>query len=358
MSVRPGQCSRIAGLRSLLPLAVLTAALPALLSAAAGEVFVPGKDDERPPGRGEDYRRQAFPCDDPTQDLLLTAGLALTFADTTSGVGLVAAYSCQPGWPETGPEHLYRLTAAEDLILDAWLTDNVPDHDLILLSACHTDSCLVQANSELSAVLRADRTYYLMVDGYQAAQGGAGAAGPYTLILETRYLGLPALICEPGGAIILDLAEIGDEVIAGNLFEAPNLVSIDDCSPITMPGGEAWYALTMPAAAPGGGQTGFGSHQRVSITVTTGVQTLDLALWLFDGCGPAAVCLAFVDNGNAGQNETIAWENQAAQPATFYLAVDCRRPPTMAVYGGFSLQLNTTVATERRTWTSVRERFR
>ena len=57
--------------RSLLPPAVLAALCTGPLSAAAAELFLPGKDD-RPPGRVEDYQRQSFPCDDPVQHLTLT----------------------------------------------------------------------------------------------------------------------------------------------------------------------------------------------------------------------------------------------------------------------------------------------
>lgn len=332
-------------------LAVLTATLFASSSAAAADLFVPGKDD-RPPGRAEDYTRQPVPCGDPVQELVLLPGTSQVFADTTSGESLVQAYACRPGWNESGPEHIYVLHAAEDLVLDALLADNVIDHDLILLAACHTDSCLVQANTELSAVLRAGRTYYLVVDGYQ------GAAGPYQLTLETRYLGLAPQICEPGGAIAVDLATAGSTELVGNLFDAPNLVSIDDCSPVTMPGGEVWYALTLAAAETAPGEGGWGSHVRVTITASTGVQGLDLALWLYDGCGPDAVCLDFVDRGVAGQSETLAWQNLELQPTTVYLAVDCRRAPTHPDFASFTLQFGTVVQAERRAWSGVRGLYR
>lgn len=318
---------------------------------AAGEHFVPGKDD-RPAGRPQDYQRQVFPCDDPRQTLLLEPGLTYIFDDTTSAASTIDAYACQPGWPETGPEHIYALNPTQDMILDAYLAGNVPDHDLVLLAACHTDSCLVQANTELSGALRGGRTYYLVVEGYQQA------AGPYTLTLETRYPGLSPAICEPGGAIAIELADAGSYPLSGNLYAAENLVSVYDCSPLAVRGGEAWYALHMAPAVPGGGESGYGSHVRVNVTASTSIQSLDLALWLFDGCGPDAACLAFADQRNAGGSETLTWQNLAPEPVTVYLAVDCLRAPNEELFGGYDLLFLATVAVERRSLTDVRNLFR
>jgi hypothetical protein len=332
--------------------ALLTAcALPGSVFAGPDR-FAPGKVD-RPDGPRELYRGQPIPCDQPRQTVILQPGTLTVYADETSGTSLIDAYGCQPGWAMTGPEHLYILNPEEDLILVALLAGNDPvDHDLILLAACHTDSCLVQANTELSGTLRAGRSYYLMVDGYQ------GAAGPYSLTLETHHLGLSPVICEPGGAIPVDLGGAGPFEFAGNLHDAPNLISLHDCSPVTVAGGEVWYALALPAAAPPADEAGFGSHVRVSITATTGAETLDLALWLFDGCGPDAVCLAFADQGNAGQSETLVWQNLAPEPVTVYLAVDCLRAPAAEVFGSFNLAINPTVGAERRSLTGVRSLFR
>lgn len=337
--------------RSLWPLAVAAMLLGASSSAAAVDLFLPGKDD-RPAGLASDYRSGDVPCDQPVLEILLSPAQADTLDGATAGASAVGAYGCQPGWALTGPEDLYVLTVDEDLILDAWLTDNVPDHDLILLSACHTDSCLVQANTELSATLRAGRTYYLLVDGY------LGAAGGYSLILATRHIGLAPSICADGGAVPLDIAAAGSEILPGNLAGAPNLVSIDDCSQLAWPGGEAWYALHLAAAEDEGGQSGHGAHLRVDVTATTAIGSLDLALWLFDGCGPDAVCLAFADLGNAGQSETLGWQNEAPEPVTVYLGVDCRRPPDAELFGAFELEVGTTVAVRPRSLSGVRGLFR
>jgi len=321
-------------------------------TAAAADLFVGSKSD-RPDGEAGPYQRQTFPCDDPRQDLPLEPGLELVFADTTGGQSAVDAYACRPGWAETGPEHIYRLEAGTDLILVAMLQGNDPvDHDLILLADCHTDSCLVQDNTELSGILRAGRTYYLIVDGYQEA------AGPYHLTLRTYALGVPPSICEPGGAVPVDVATAGATEFTGNLHEQSDQLAFDHCATVTVAGGEVWYALSLEGAVIPDQDTEHGAHLRVVITATTGAGSLDLALWLYDGCGPDAVCLAFADQGNAGQSETLTWENETADPVTLYLAVDCLQAPDDPLFGDFTLLLNATVGSERRSFTDVRSLFR
>ena len=62
--------------------------------------------------------------------------------------------------------------------VDAAVQRAAHNHDLILLTDCDSDSCLVQANTELSAELTQGTTVYLVVDGFD------GAAGTYTLTLR------------------------------------------------------------------------------------------------------------------------------------------------------------------------------
>ncbi|HOX24758.1 MAG TPA: hypothetical protein PLL30_03215 [Candidatus Krumholzibacteria bacterium] len=328
----------------------LTALASLGLPALAGDRAVTGKD-RHPDGRAADYARDVVPCDAPRQELDLSPGLQLAFADTTSGAGAVAGYACEPGWVEAGPEHVYALTATDDLVLDAWLAGNEPDLDLVLLSACDTDSCLAQANTEVSALLAAGRTYYLVVDGFQEA------AGPYLLSLETRHAGLADLVCEPGGAVPVAIDGAGLDLLQGDLFGAPNLVSIFDCAEIAARGGEVWYALTMAAADTDTTGAGYGEYLSVACTVAPAAATLDVALWVFAGCGPDAECLAFVDGANAGGDESLIWANQDPEPRTVYLAVDCLRPAGESG-GAYDLTFNATVPVEPRTFTDVRRLFR
>jgi hypothetical protein len=333
----------ITGLATLLPLVLLTS------GAVAAEV-VPGKDDRSAGDRGLALPTPV-PCDDPVQTLTLAILEQYDFADSTSGEGAVDRYACRPGWDESGPEHVYALTASEPLILDAWLLDNEPDLDLIALSDCESDSCLAQANSEISAELAAGETLYLVVDGYE------GAAGRYDLHLETRAVGIPESICEPGGAEAVDVAGALSQPLQGNLFEAPNLVSLADCSELAVLGGEVWYALTVAPADTDTVGIGYQTHLALTLEVTPAASTVDIALWLFDGCGPEATCLAFADALNAGGAETLEWANTDAESRTVYLAVDCFETPDQELAGAFDLLLDAALPVQRMSFEQLRRFF-
>ncbi len=324
--------------------------LPVL--AVAGVRVLPGKDSGRDARSGAPYLPVPVPCDQAVQDLSLTIAMSEVYADSTFGASAVDAYACQPGWSMTGPEHVYILTADVDLIADLWLTANVPnDHDLILLGDCDSDSCLTQSNSELSVQLTAGTTVYLVVDGFN------GASGDYELVIETHPIGIPDLVCN-GGAQLLDIAGAGSQADADSLNTRPNLVSLYDCAPYTIRGGEKWYAMTIAAADTDTVGTGYGEALRVVINATTASETLDLALWIFADCGPEAECLAFADIGNAGEEEILEWTNSLPDVTTVYLAVDCLRPPEDGVTGAFALTVTSTVPVATQSITNVRNRFR
>jgi hypothetical protein len=279
--------------------------------------------------------------------LTLGAALAETLitGDTTGGPTLLSGYGCLP-WSEQGPEHIYRLEVTEDLQLWAGLSDlGANDLDLFLLDGCDTDQCLVGANTELQMLLPAG-TYWLVVDGYGSS---SPAAGPYTLTLETRWPGVPPQICQAGGATEVTCA--GATIpLDGDLLGAANLLQAYECSPSLVTGGEQWYAVALP-----------GLHQ-VSVRAAPAAYapTLDLVLWLFDGCGAAAACLNYIDLKAGGQVETLLFENLSADPVTVYLAVDARRAPTVTGSGDYSLDFvcQTKVANEVMSAGSVKGMWR
>lgn len=331
-------------------LGVLLTVAAVACSAASPRAIV-GDKNPHPDDPTLMHRAAPIPCDQPHASLELTTGQAHAFTDTTSGDGVVDSYACRV-WNEGGPEHVYLLDIVEEMVVDAWLGGNQVDHDLVLLSACDSDSCLTQQNTEFSAWLLPGQ-YVLVVDGYQ------GAAGAYTLNLTTREPGLPTVVCT--GEQTIDLGNfVGGEAEPqqGTLFEQANHVSAWDCAITANHGGEQWYRITLAAddqTYDDGTDIG---TVRLDVTVTPTAGTLDVALWLFDGCGVDAACLAHVDEQVIGVPEQVRFLNDLPEPFTVFLAVDCVSAPADSAGGAFELTVNGTVATERRSLSDLRSLFR
>jgi hypothetical protein len=325
--------------------ALLGLVLPAIAGAAVSAT------DKNPKPEDPDFSPARVVFDCAGRDTLdLFPGFAAEIPDSnTASESNLDSYACR-AWNEQGPENIYRLEIATSLKLFAALRafDDVTalpeeDFDIFLLGDCDTDSCLVGENLEFSTTLDAG-TYYLIVDGYGTSNP---AIGHYTLVMECRELGLPVQICEPGGA---QTVNPGTETtpLAGNLFGQPNLLQTYECSPIVERGGEIWYAVTLEA------------HHEFSAAVTLQATNLDAALWLFDGCGPEAVCLDFADDKLAGQAEEIGWANDTDGPVTVYLGFDCYRPPETSELGEVVIEFLgvSNVPTVRRSFGSVRSLYR
>jgi len=291
------------------------------------------------------YNSQRITFDCTARDTLeLSPGLIDTLrADTTDGPTNLPGYSCAP-WAEEGPEHIYRIDVDTELEFWAALRDlGDIDLDIFLLNDCDTDSCLVGANTEFSILLEPG-TYYLIIDG---AGSGTATAGPYTVAMETRWIGLPVAICEPGYATTVGCgAEVTD--IDGNLFEKPNHVQTYECSPIIERGGEDWFAVTLEP------------HHEFTATTTSLPPLLDAALWLFDDCGNNAECLAFADAGLAGASESLGWANNTDDPLTVYLALDSYRALTSEASAAYSIQFTcqSNVPTNSGSWGALKSSFR
>ncbi len=299
----------------------------------------PGRDGET----GFRHTREAFAC--AFRDTFTTADLDTVGDDTTDGPNLLTTYACQ-SWTESGPEHVYRLEVADRVEFSARLADLAGgvDLDLVLLGACDTDDCLAQVNTGFTAVLDPG-DYVLIVDGYQ------GSAGAYTLLMSAKTPGVPDEICAEGGAEPVSAPDSGFAT-EGNLFGLPDLIqAYADCSDLWHSAGEAWYAVTVPAAASD-------AFRRVTITASAADPSLDLALWVFDGCGETALCLDFADDATGGGTESVVLENQGDSPRVLLLAVDAFRPPATQVTGGFGLQFTVAVPAERRSLGGVRALFR
>jgi hypothetical protein len=338
-------------------------ALVSLLAVVAGPAVAQtmvGDEHPEPVTRLEATARVAIPCDQAITTIELDVGEFLNYSGTTEGDGVVPGYGCRT-WNEGGPEHIYLLEVSEPMAVDIWLTDNEPDHDLILLSDCDSDSCLVQANTQISVDELAAGSYVLVVDGYVFEPNNAPpdtARGPYELIIESRAVGVPEEICAPDGA--QDLGEFSgdgpDQEFLANLFDRPNLVSIYDCAPVALRGGEAWYAATLAAS-----DTTYDDGTDIGSTlleVTVAADSLDIAVWIFDGCGPDAVCLTFVDDGPTGTEEVASWLNSAHEPVTIYLAVDSLVPAERETQGEVEILFGDVVPVESRSLSDIRGLFR
>jgi hypothetical protein len=324
------------------------------LSGAVLEVS--GDGHTKPPVADFDYLRAPFDCT-PRQTVNLTYGLQGSLVDdTTGGSSLINGYPCAP-WPEASPEHIYRLEVGQGdtLAFSAVLTnlDPLVDHDLFLLDGCDTDACLVGANTEISAVLTGG-TYYLIVDGYS---GNRIHEGPYTLEYGSRYLGVAPLVCVPGVAAVVDVAQ-PETTIESNLFGLFDAVQSYGCSPLSLRGGEKWFTLTLPGAV--GNQFGGKNFSEFRVQFTALAPTLDVALWLFDGCGTGPACLAFANSGTGGQFETLTYRNESDQEIQVYLGVDCFRAPAETGTGFFTIKFTTDiiVPTEKTSFGSFRALYR
>lgn len=302
--------------------------------------------DGRPDESGFVWLPEAFTCAF-VDTFSLAPGFADTIdGDTSGGTNAATTYACR-AWTEAGPEQFHRLEVTETIVLQAVLLDTGgEDLDLILLSDCDTDACLAQANTGFSIGLDPG-TYVLVVDGYLAED----VAGPYTLALAATWPGVPPQVCEAGGALPLPLA-IGTVDSTGTLFDHPNWISAyPPCSSLMYLAGEAWYQVSLPAAT--GGQT-----IRATLTASSPNAGLDLALWLFDGCGPDAACLDFADAGPGGTAETLILENAGDTERVVVLAVDALRAPSSAQDGTFTLQAQTAVPVQQQPLGSVLSGFR
>ena len=339
--------------RFLLPNALISG-ICALLGAgplAAAVLHVASGGVPKAPDPDFTYQQAPFDCT-PLLVVPLTIGNAGSLMnDTTGGPSLISGYPCAP-WFEVGPEHIYQLEVAAGDTLQFWAgltnVDDQIDHDLFLLNGCDTDSCLIGANTELSADLTGG-TYYLIVDGAN------GDEGPYSLDYSSRYVGVSPFAC-----LIAAPVETGQGVLTfpGNLFGLADFVQSYECNPTLFKGGEKWYTLTLPP--PTGNQFGGQDFSQIQIACSDLANTLDVALWLFDGCGTSPTCLDFVNDHNAGIGEQLTYRNETDQDVTLFLGVDSWRNPSESGTGFYTITFTPSlvVPTEKTSFGSLRALYR
>jgi len=312
-----------------------------------------GSGNFKPPSPDYSYMRAAIDC---TPIAALNLGLGYSgslVGDTTGGTNQVTSYPCAP-WNESGPENIYQMVVAQGdtLQIHAEIVNLDPDvdHDLFLLNACDTDSCIVSDNTEFAVDLT-EGTYFLIIDGY------GGDAGPYTVDISVGFVGLPPYVCAPGFATVVDVAQPSTS-FEGNLWNKLDSLTGYRCSPILLKGGETWFSLVMPGAV--GNQFGGMDYSQFTVDLTQVYSTLDIGFWLFDGCGTSPVCLDYVNDGTAGQLESLTYRNESDQEVQVYLGVDCFNAPAELGTGMFSLEFTTDIIapTEKTSFGSLRALYR
>ncbi len=99
-------------------------------------------------------------------------------ADTRTAENTISSYACRPDWPETGPEHFYRLKTSftQALTLTLSYTDTY-DLDLFLLSEDDPGFCYA-ADASMIVEQLPPGDHLIVVDGY------AGSSGSYVLNVD------------------------------------------------------------------------------------------------------------------------------------------------------------------------------
>ncbi len=238
----------------------------------------------------------------------------ISLADTTAATSQTDGYVCV-GWPEGGGEAIYRLDIVENLVLHVTLT-SIHDLDLFLLTACHSDSCLLASNREILGAISTG-SYFLVVDSNQSGRQ------PFQLELSGSPAGVPQIACD----LTKPLACVeGGASITGSVYLQGAFVTYADCSPVLVTGTERWHSLLLPEGG--------------SLRAVLRMAAADGVLWLFDGCGDEANCVAFADRTATGGQEELNLTNTTGSDVTYYLVVDTFRPTTSEEEGEFDLTVS------------------
>jgi hypothetical protein len=253
---------------------------------------------------------------------------------------LVVYADCSPIL-EYGSERWHRLDLPAGATLEATLLMLGADGAMWLFEDCGpTATCVAFTDQtgigspevlNFSNSAGQESSYYLAVDTFRPTTNTT--AGEFALTIDCTGVSppghIPSAVAESAEAVLL--GEI-TRVLTGNLFDQPNLLTTASCGGFSTGGGERWYALTLADDA--------------NFTVTLSDMDFDGALWLFDGCGPDASCVAFVDDhyerGNPwGHEELLVATKAPGGSHTYYLAVDTTHDTSIepALYWNYTLTL-------------------
>jgi hypothetical protein len=240
----------------------------------------------------------------PIGDLDCSGAIEVTLDDCYPGSNVgaprnVDRYACRD-WDESGGEVVFHLRLDEPTRWEALLTAETCDLDLAILDQCDEEmGCLELVDSGLRVREPMSGDLYFVVDGF------AGAACDFQLCLNS----LPPL--PPACSVVEPLACV-DGNLAGDTCNGDNFIDDIDCAHFSHGGLEHWYSVDL---VPGGSFS-------AEVTLTTG----DCALLLLASCDPAENCLAYADENQDTEPETITWTNFNDTPLTIYLVVDAWAP--------------------------------
>jgi hypothetical protein len=246
--------------------------------------------------------------------------------DNTGLPNNVGTYGCS-SWHEPGGEYVFHLQLGYPAVLNAYITSNACDQDLILLEQCDANlGCIGVYDGQFTETLAAG-DYYIVVDGQEC---------PFDILFEELFVPWPCLTAQP-----LDCT---DQELSGTTCVFDNSVADLSCAGQPQPGWDYWYEVRLES---GGGFSAM-------ITMATD----DAALWLLATCAfPPYVCRAFADESGYGQLEVLSYINESSVDETVYLVVDSRTPGGCAAYSGV-LNCTGPIAATGVSWGNLKERYR
>ena len=309
-----------------------------VLLLAAGVAFATEEDkkldaDQNPPVPGT----RALVCDN---------AIVINCGDTVSGdnTGLTStadAYSCV-GWTESGGELVYELTLTVEQIVAVTLSNMTADMDVFFLGSCDENDCLYYGDSQFTTSCLDPGTYYIVVDGYNGAQGSfdlAVACADCPTPQENENCDTAIDLCEAAGTEKDGTFDLPYSTI-GMASDYP-LVYTGSCTGYSVSGADIVYVVCLD---PGG---------TLDVTQTG---DFDMAMFLMTDCAdPQNSCVVGSDNCCTGADEFFTYTS--VNGGTYYLVVaGYSSEGTGTVFGSVTGCCAT--STEQDSWTGVKELFR
>jgi hypothetical protein len=134
-----------------------------------------------------------------------------------------------------------------------------------------------------------------VVDGYE------GAAGSFTLTVETTPYFVPPAICDL-------IRDVTGTFFTGNTCDGYNNITTSDCGSYPERGREHYYEIQVPVGC--------------TFTASAAFDFEDGAMWLLDSCAAGYACLGYADITYEGEPEVVIYNNDTPAPQSLILVVD------------------------------------